>query len=172
MSEQNAPAGDPPLPAEDLRQTIEIGSGADARRIAVRITPGNGPALVWLGGFRSDMAGTKASRLADWGRAQGRQAVRFDYSGHGESAGDFEDGTIGAWLQESLAVIDTFGGPAPVLIGSSMGGWLALLAARRMAAAGTPPAALPRNRAPRSCATGAGCSPRPIRPTPIRSPAG
>jgi alpha-beta hydrolase superfamily lysophospholipase len=98
--------------------------------------------VVWLGGFGSEMSGTKASRIAAWGAAAGRAVVRFDYSGHGASEGRFVDGTISQWLEDSLAVIGHCGGSAPVLVGSSMGGWLALLAARTLTAAGNPPAGL------------------------------
>lgn len=108
------------------------------RRIAVRVTPGKGPAAIWLGGFRSDMLSTKAGVIADWGAASGRAVVRFDYSGHGESSGDFAEGTISDWLEDALAVIRAKGGEAPVLVGSSMGGWLALLAARALLAEGRP----------------------------------
>lgn len=104
------------------------------RRIAVRVTPGRAPAVIWLGGFRSDMLSTKASILAGWAARSGQAMVRFDYSGHGESGGRFEDGTISDWLEDALAVIRSVGGEAPVLVGSSMGGWLALLAARALAA--------------------------------------
>jgi pimeloyl-ACP methyl ester carboxylesterase len=123
-------------------ETLIVGSGPAERRIAVRRTPGQSPAVVWLGGFRSDMASTKASRLAEWGAAHDRAIVRFDYSGHGESGGDFEQGTIGRWAEEALAVIAAFGGEAPLLLGSSMGGWIALLAARALLAEGRPPAGL------------------------------
>jgi pimeloyl-ACP methyl ester carboxylesterase len=113
-------------------QFLDVGTGADRRRIALRLTPGRGPTVVWLGGFNSDMMGGKATALAEWGEATGRAVVRFDYSGHGESQGRLEEGTIGRWLAESLAVIGAHGGPGPVLVGSSMGGWLALLAARAL----------------------------------------
>lgn len=106
------------------------------RRIALRRTPGKGPAVIWLGGFRSDMLSTKASVLADWAARTGQAMVRFDYSGHGESGGAFEDGTISDWLEDALAVIREAGGEAPILVGSSMGGWLALLAARALKAEG------------------------------------
>ena len=76
-------------------------NGFDERRIAIRRDEGAGPGLFWLGGFKSDMKGTKAEALSQWARQNGRACVRFDYSGHGESGGDFRDGTIGRWLEES-----------------------------------------------------------------------
>ncbi len=91
-----------------------------------------GPGLFWLGGFKSDMKGTKAVALDDWAGAEGRACVRFDYSGHGESGGAFTDGTIGRWLEESVAVYRQFAKGPQVVIGSSMGGWLALLLAREL----------------------------------------
>jgi pimeloyl-ACP methyl ester carboxylesterase len=84
---------------------------------------------VWLGGFRSDMGGTKAQALADWALAGGRAYVRFDYFGHGESDGDFQAGTITRWREDALAVIDELTQGPLVLVGSSMGGWMACLAA-------------------------------------------
>lgn len=104
--------------------------------IAVRIEDGAGPTLVWLSGFRSDMAGSKAEALAEFGRRTGRRVVRFDYSGHGVSGGRFVDGTIGRWTDEAMAVIDRFADGPMVLVGSSMGGWIALLVALRLQAAG------------------------------------
>jgi pimeloyl-ACP methyl ester carboxylesterase len=104
------------------------------RRVAARDT--SRPGLVWLGGFRSDMLATKASALDDHARATGRAMLRFDYSGHGESGGRFEEGTISRWLAESLAVLRALTAGPQILIGSSMGGWLALLAARALQAAG------------------------------------
>ncbi|HYD45279.1 MAG TPA: alpha/beta hydrolase [Phenylobacterium sp.] len=101
----------------------------DGEEIAWRRVDGAGPPLVWLGGFRSDMAGTKAQALADWALAKGRGYVRFDYLGHGESSGAFERGTITRWREDSLAVIDELTAGPLVLVGSSMGGWLACLAA-------------------------------------------
>jgi len=123
---------------------IDVGRGADARRIAVRARDGAAPGLFWLGGFKSDMKGTKAEALARFAADKGRGFVRFDYSGHGESPGDFADGTIGRWLEESLAVFARFCRGPQVVIGSSMGGWLALLLARelRRPPANTPPASL------------------------------
>jgi pimeloyl-ACP methyl ester carboxylesterase len=119
---------------------IDVGEGPSARRIAVRRRAahefgqesGRGPGLVWLGGFKSDMQGSKAVALDDWARDHGRAVVRFDYSGHGESGGDFVDGTIGRWLEESVAVFERFCDGPQVLIGSSMGGWMALLLAREI----------------------------------------
>lgn len=114
--------------------------GDDTRAIAVRLTPGmssdEAPGVVWCGGFLSDMKGTKAQHLAQWGEATGRQVVRFDYSGHGESRGAFEDGTISRWAAEALAVFDAFTSGPQVVVGSSMGGWVALLLARALAARG------------------------------------
>ncbi|MFC3068684.1 alpha/beta fold hydrolase [Phenylobacterium soli] len=98
-------------------------------RLAWRRVAGNGPAVVWLGGFRSDMAGTKAQALAEWALATGHAYVRFDYFAHGESSGDFAQGTITRWREDALAVLDELvDGPA-VLIGSSMGGWISCLTA-------------------------------------------
>jgi len=111
---------------------LHIGDGAARRGIAVRAQAGAPPGLVWLGGYKSDMAGTKAVALAEWAARQGRACVRFDYSGHGYSEGVFTDGTIGRWLAESLAVFDAFARGPQILIGSSMGGWLALLMAREL----------------------------------------
>ena len=112
---------------------IEVGSGHSARRIAVRARRGGTPGLFWLGGFNSDMRGTKALALDAWAADHGRGCVRFDYSGHGESGGQFIDGTIGRWLEESVAVFTQFCHGPTVVIGSSMGGWMALLLAREVA---------------------------------------
>ena len=101
------------------------------RRLAVMRQVGQGPHVVFLGGFRSDMTGTKAAWLSDWAEAKGRAFLRFDYSGHGQSEGSFDEGTIGQWLQDAEAVLDLAPGPV-VLVGSSMGGWISLLIARRM----------------------------------------
>ena len=85
---------------------LNFGTASAERAIAVRRDQGTDPGLFWLGGFKSDMQGTKAEALSHWARQQGRACVRFDYSGHGESGGDFADGTIGRWLEESLAVFE------------------------------------------------------------------
>jgi pimeloyl-ACP methyl ester carboxylesterase len=101
----------------------------DGERLAFRGVAGEGPTVVWLGGFRSDMTGTKAEALADWAKGAGRAYVRFDYFGHGESSGDFRQGTITRWREDALAVIDELTEGPLVLVGSSMGGWIACLAA-------------------------------------------
>ena len=101
----------------------------DGCRLAWRKVEGAGPAVVWLGGFRSDMAGTKAQVLADWAQARGRAYVRFDYFGHGESDGDFANGTITRWREDALAVLEHLTRGPVVLVGSSMGGWLSCLVA-------------------------------------------
>ncbi len=110
-------------------------------RLARRLRPASGagaraPGLVWLGGFASDMAGTKASFLDRWARDQGRALLRFDYSGHGASEGRFEDGCIADWLEQSLRVFERSTQGPQIVVGASMGGWLALLLARRLAEKG------------------------------------
>lgn len=120
-------------------QFLIVGRGDRPRRIAyLRRAPGAGDraGLVWLGGFRSVMCGEKASCLDRAADAAGRAYVRFDYSGHGESEGRIEDSTIGLWLEEVLAVVRALTEGPQIIIGSSMGGWLALLAARALFAAG------------------------------------
>src|SRR5476649_2948298 len=116
---------------------IEVGKDGHQRRIAVRARAGGAPGLFWLGGFHSDMQGTKAIALDAWAAEQARACVRFDYSGHGESGGAFIDGTIGRWLEESVAVFERFCTGPQIVIGSSMGGWMALLLARELARRGT-----------------------------------
>ncbi|MBL8596797.1 MAG: alpha/beta hydrolase [Devosia sp.] len=101
------------------------------RRIAVERRTGRQPGLFWLGGFRSDMTGSKALALDRFGAQHGLAVTRFDYSGHGQTGGDFDLGTISRWLEEALAVFETTGGPQ-IVIGSSMGGWLALLLIREL----------------------------------------
>jgi pimeloyl-ACP methyl ester carboxylesterase len=106
----------------EQRSTLD----ASGTPIAVRHRAGDGPGVVWLGGFRSDMAGTKAETLDRWAAETGHAFTRFDYSGHGESGGAFRDGTISRWLGESLAVLRGFTQGPQVLVGSSMGAWIAL----------------------------------------------
>jgi len=105
------------------------------RRIACHLTPGAGPGVVFLGGFRSDMTGTKAQFLQAWAKRTGRAFLRFDYSGHGGSGGAFLDGCIGDWTEDAQAVLGLTEGPQ-ILVGSSMGGWIALLLARKHRLAG------------------------------------
>ena len=102
----------------------------DGATIAYRQTPGKGPGVMFLTGFRSDMTGGKALAIESLCRAQGRAFVRFDYTGHGESSGAFVDGTIGRWTEDALRVLDRATQGPQVLVGSSMGGWIALLLAR------------------------------------------
>lgn len=99
-----------------------------SRRLARRYRPGRAPTLVFLPGYRSDMDGGKATALADWAQAQGQAMLRFDYAGCGRSDGDFEAQTLAGWRDDALAMIDSLEGPV-VPVGSSMGGWLMLLAA-------------------------------------------
>jgi len=96
-------------------------------RIAYRLVQGDGPTLVWLGGFKSDMLGSKAEHLNKWARQNGRAYLRFDYSGHGESEGIFEDGCISEWTADARAVIEAVTDGPLILIGSSMGGWVTCL---------------------------------------------
>jgi pimeloyl-ACP methyl ester carboxylesterase len=122
-------------PAADIADPpafLDVGAGESSRRIAVRARAGSAPGLFWLGGFNSDMKGTKALALDAWAAEHSRACVRFDYSGHGESGGRFVDGTIGRWLEESVAVFRQVCRGPQVVIGSSMGGWMALLLAREL----------------------------------------
>jgi len=118
--------------ARPAPEFLQVGCGDTGRKIAVRRRSGEMPGLLWLGGFKSDMGGTKAVALDHWAAAHGRGCVRFDYSGHGESDGKFSDGTISRWLEESIAVFDAYCRVPQVLVGSSMGAWLALLLAREL----------------------------------------
>ncbi|MCW5695953.1 MAG: alpha/beta hydrolase [Bauldia sp.] len=109
-------------------ETLTIGDELETRTIAVLRRPGGSPGLLWLGGYRSDMRGTKAEAVDRYAEANGLAFTRLDYSGHGASGGDFAEGTISRWLAEAEAVFATTTGPQ-IVIGSSMGGWLALLLA-------------------------------------------
>jgi pimeloyl-ACP methyl ester carboxylesterase len=100
------------------------------RHIAYNLTQGKGPGVVFLGGFRSDMTGTKAQALQTWAETTGRSFLRFDYSGHGASHGAFVDGAISDWREDAAAVIEVLTEGPQILVGSSMGGWIALLLAR------------------------------------------
>ncbi|WP_394691177.1 alpha/beta hydrolase [Hoeflea sp.] len=116
---------------DPIAKELSVGEGEAARPIAalVRATTETGrglPGVVWLGGYRSDMTGSKAVALCDKAGDEGRAALRFDYSGHGASGGEFREGTISRWLEESLAAFDAFTSGPQILVGSSMGGWIAL----------------------------------------------
>ncbi|MCQ8872817.1 alpha/beta hydrolase [Mesorhizobium sp. LMG17149] len=119
-----------------MTATPPIFLDVDGSRIAVRHTAGSTPGIVWLGGYKSDMLGTKAQTLADWAAKEGRAFLRHDYSGHGESGGAFADGTISTWLTQSLAVFRHFTRGSQVLVGSSMGAWIALRMVQELRKAG------------------------------------
>ncbi|WP_176248492.1 carboxylesterase [Sulfitobacter sp. HGT1] len=112
-----------------MAQTLETPQG---RKLAYHLTAGQGPCVVFLGGLKSDMQGTKAVFLEDWARREGRAFLRFDYSGHGDSSGDFTDGCIGDWAQDTLAAVSALTTGRIVPVGSSMGGWQSLLLCRAM----------------------------------------
>lgn len=118
--------------AEDESHFLEV----EGARIAVRRRPGSSPGVVWLGGFRSEMTGTKADMLDRWAAESGTAFLRHDYSGHGQSGGDFRVGTISKWLGESLAVFRAFSAGPQVLVGSSMGAWIALRTVQELRKAG------------------------------------
>lgn len=120
------------------RQFLSIGHAESQRQIAYLQREGKAPGLFWLNGFRSVMTGLKATRLDAFGATQGLAVTRFDYSGLGASSGNFEDGTISRWLEETIAVFAQTQGPQ-IVVGSSMGGWLALLLARHLLATGQAP---------------------------------
>jgi pimeloyl-ACP methyl ester carboxylesterase len=121
------------MPEPGTSQTPSAGSGTltrpDGVTIAYERLAGAPPGIVFLGGFRSDMTGTKAMFLDEYCRRHGRAYVRFDYFGHGRSSGDFAQGTIGRWRDDAVAVIDALTEGPQILVGSSMGGWIMLLAA-------------------------------------------
>jgi pimeloyl-ACP methyl ester carboxylesterase len=114
---------------------LNVGEGAASHEIAVLRREGAAPGLFWLGGFMSNMEGSKAVAIDAFAAERGLAATRFDYFGHGASGGDFRDGTISRWLGDARAVFDTTTGPQ-LLIGSSMGGWLALLLAESLRGTG------------------------------------
>lgn len=110
--------------------TPEYLETAQGRRLAYHSTPGTGPTVVFLGGLKSDMMGSKAIHLEAWCAAQGRAFLRFDYSGHGQSSGTFEEGCIGDWAEDTREALSKLTSGPLVVVGSSMGGWQALLFAR------------------------------------------
>lgn len=125
--------------SDDQLQFLDVGIGAEARRIAFLNRAGRNqerPGLIWLGGFKSDMTATKAQALDKYCMEKERSLLRFDYSGHGASGGRFEMGTISRWLEEALAVLRAATIGPQILVGSSMGGYLALLGARALGQAG------------------------------------
>lgn len=111
------------------RADISILNLPDGTAIAYQRHPGTGPGVIFCGGFSSDMTGTKATALDKWCRRRGQALLRFDYQGHGASSGRFEDGTIGSWTADALAVLDRLTEGPQVIVGSSMGGWIMLLLA-------------------------------------------
>jgi pimeloyl-ACP methyl ester carboxylesterase len=124
-------------------QFLTVGDGTAAREIAFIMRDGakgaNGPTLVWLSGYRSDMSGSKAIELDRMAAEEGLACIRLDYSGHGLSGGSFREGTISRWLEEALAVLLRLAPERVILVGSSMGGWIALRLAQQLAArAGAP----------------------------------
>lgn len=123
------------MPANDAPQGIPSTPGrlslGDGSTIAYHALPGKSPGVTFLTGFKSDMSGGKALALEAFCRERGRAFVRFDYTGHGASSGDFVDGTIGRWADDAIAVLDRVAEGPQVVVGSSMGGWIALLAALR-----------------------------------------
>lgn len=124
------------MSSENIR-LITLGDGPQTRKIALRHRAGRTPGLFWINGFRSVMTGDKATAVDAFGAERGLAVTRFDHSGIGESPGDFNQGTVTRWLEEAEAAFASIQGPQ-IVIGSSMGGWLALLLARRQLAKGTP----------------------------------
>jgi len=119
-------------PKNSEPQFVEIGEGHNRRKIAFRKREGRGPGLVWLGGFRSDMASTKATAVDNYCSSSGQACLRFDYSGHGLSGGEFCEGTLSRWLEETIAIIRKLTDGPQILVGSSMGGHLAVMAADQL----------------------------------------
>ena len=147
------------MSSEAIQSRMHIESDGFARDIAVADRAGNAPGVFWMSGFMSDMGGTKASEVDQWCAGRGLACTRFDYSAHGASSGTIEDGSLSRWLEESLTVFrKTADGPR-IVIGSSMGGFLATLMAKALCAAGATscivPSATPRSRSMISKATSA-----------------
>ena len=117
---------------EETRQSFRVGEIGNEREISLRTVSGRSPGVIWLGGFRSDMTGTKAEAMMRWAFERGVSGIRFDYSGHGDSGGEFEQGSISKWLEETLAVFLRFTVGPQIIIGSSMGGWIALRLIQRL----------------------------------------
>ncbi|RRH93736.1 alpha/beta hydrolase [Mesorhizobium tamadayense] len=119
-----------------MNTSVPVVIDVNGASIAVRQASGSAPGIVWLGGYKSDMLGTKAEALSAWTAGEGHAYLRHDYSGHGESGGDFADGTISKWLAESLAVFRRFSKGKQILVGSSMGAWIALRMVQELRKAG------------------------------------
>ena len=128
------PTTDPDLDDIETPRHLSVGFGADRRSIAYLTRPGNAPGVFWMSGFKSEMRSIKASYLDQWVAGRGHAYTRFDYSGQGLSEGRFEDGTLSRWLEESAAVFDAVTEGPQIVVGSSMGGYLALLMARKFLA--------------------------------------
>ncbi len=122
--------------ADPELQFLVVDGARGKRRIAYRRRDGDGPAVLWFGGFRSDMLSTKAARIDAWCARNGRAMVRMDYAGHGESEGRFQDFVVSDWIEDAEAVLAKVAGGPAVVVGSSMGGWIATLIAKRLAEAG------------------------------------
>jgi pimeloyl-ACP methyl ester carboxylesterase len=120
-------------PMTETRHQLHVSKGGITRDLAVSVVEGAEPAILWVGGLMSDLTSTKAETIARWGERAGRKVVRFDYLGHGASSGRFVDGTISHWLDDTLEVIAEFCGQPPILVGSSLGGWISLLVTQRLA---------------------------------------
>jgi len=103
------------------------------RRMAYHLTEGKLPCVIFMGGFKSDMQGGKALALEAFCKSRGQRFLRFDYTGHGQSSGEFKDGTIGSWAQDAKEVVDALGAERNIIVGSSMGAWIAMLIARQSA---------------------------------------
>lgn len=114
---------------DETEPTPSFLSPGDGRRIAYHFLKGNAPGVIFMGGFKSDMMGSKALTLEEFCKSRGQQYIRFDYTGHGQSSGAFREGTIGSWRQDALDVVDQLGAKKNIFVGSSMGGWVMLLAA-------------------------------------------
>jgi pimeloyl-ACP methyl ester carboxylesterase len=129
-------------PVQFLAVDADEKRGFPARRLAFARQAGKEPTILWMGGFRSDMSSTKAMKLEEAAALEGRASLRFDYSAHGESSGDFATATLSQWLDDALHMIRENGGNKPVIVGSSMGGWLALRATQILAGEGRAPGGL------------------------------
>lgn len=113
-------------------QFLPVHGARGSRRIAFRKRKGGGPAVLWFGGFKSDMTSTKAARIDAWCAGNDRAMVRMDYAGHGESEGAFSDFVISDWVEDAGAALRELAGGPAIIVGSSMGGWIATLIAKRL----------------------------------------